>query len=221
MSQNREALTKEPLNILINPDLIKKQKPWQVDITQLLDLFLTLLEKLGAPDLRLCGSVALSSALIYRLKVETLFLFEKLREEKRSLDIGEIPQMLVMPIRYELQTATADDLILALQTIIEEIVSRPQPERTRPTILEPQIQTDIEQFVLSIKENVEPLRAELHSLLASYGKVLFTTYTKGMSVVDQARIFILLLFLAMDGVVFLEQAGDDIIILGAGQVAIQ
>ena len=98
MFQDREAISKDPLNLLVNPDLIRKQKPWQVDLTHILDLFIKLLEKLETPDLRLCGSAAVSSVLIYRLKVETLFLFEKLRSEKSPIDIEDLPHSLSLPI---------------------------------------------------------------------------------------------------------------------------
>ena len=57
-------------------------------------------------DLRVCGSAALSSALIYRLKVETLFLFEKLRAERRPVAIGEPPTILILPFRYEIPSTS-------------------------------------------------------------------------------------------------------------------
>jgi segregation and condensation protein A len=213
---SKEAIAKEPLNILANPELIRKQKPWRIDIAYLLNLFLNFISKLESLDLRLCGSAALSSALIYRLKVETLFLIERMSEEKRPVDVGDIPFILSMPIRYELHTTSVEDLIAALQKLIEEITSRSEPTRPKPVSREPVI--EIDQFINRLRESLEPFKASLLELLKS-GPILFSELVKGKSVVEAARIFILLLFLASDGIVFLEQSEEDLLISGAAGVA--
>jgi segregation and condensation protein A len=212
---SKEAIAKEPLNILVNPELIRKQKPWRVDIAYLLNLFLNLISKLESLDLRLCGSAALSSALIYRLKVETLFLIERISEEKRPVDVGDIPFILSMPIRYELHTTSVEDLIAALQRLIEEITSRSEPTRPKPVSREPVV--EIDQFINRLRESLEPFKASLLEVLKS-GPIFFSELVKGKSVVEAARIFILLLFLASDGVVFLEQREEDLLISGAAGV---
>ena len=209
---SKEAIAKEPLNILVNPDLIRKQKPWRIDIAYLLNLFLNFISKLESLDLRLCGSAALSSALIYRLKVEALFLSERMSEEKRPVDVGDIPFILSMPIRYELHTTSVEDLIAALQRLVEEITARTEPERPKPVSREPVM--EIDQFINRLKESLEPFKASLLELLKS-GPILFSTLVKGKSVVEAARVFIFLLFLASDGVVFLEQIEEDLLITGA------
>jgi segregation and condensation protein A len=209
---SKEAIAKEPLNILVNPDLIRKQKPWRIDIAYLLNLFLNFISKLESLDLRLCGSAALSSALIYRLKVEALFLSERMSEEKRPVDVGDVPFILSMPIRYELHTTSVEDLIAALQRLVEEITARTEPERPKPVSREPVV--EIDQFINRLKESLEPFKASLLELLKS-GPILFSTLVKGKSVVEAARVFIFLLFLASDGVVFLEQIEEDLLITGA------
>ncbi|NHV97453.1 MAG: hypothetical protein HA494_06680 [Thaumarchaeota archaeon] len=209
---SKEAIAKEPLNILVNPDLIRKQKPWRIDIAYLLNLFLNFISKLESLDLRLCGSAALSSALIYRLKVEALFLSERMSEEKRPVDVGDIPFILSMPIRYELHTTSVEDLIAALQRLVEEITARTEPERPKPVSREPVV--EIDQFINRLKESLEPFKASLLEMLKS-GPILFSTLVKGKSVVEAARVFIFLLFLASDGVVFLEQIEEDLLITGA------
>ena len=209
---SKEAIAKEPLNILVNPDLIRKQKPWRIDIAYLLNLFLNFISKLESLDLRLCGSAALSSALIYRLKVEALFLSERMSEEKRPVDVGDIPFILSMPIRYELHTTSVEDLIAALQRLVEEITARTEPERPKPVSREPVV--EIDQSINRLKESLEPFKASLLELLKS-GPILFSTLVKGKSVVEAARVFIFLLFLASDGVVFLEQIEEDLLITGA------
>ena len=58
-------LSKAPLNLLVNPKTPRKGKPSQVDISDLLDIFLEKIVEKDNPDLRLCGTVAFSSALLY------------------------------------------------------------------------------------------------------------------------------------------------------------
>lgn len=210
---SKEAVAKEPLNILVNPDLIKKQKPWKIDIAYLLNLFLSFISRLERVDLRLCGSAALSSALIYRLKVESLFLSERLSEEKRPVEIDDIPFILSMPIRYELHSSTVEDLIVALQKLVDEITSRAESERPKPITKD--IIVEIDQFINRLKESLEPFKSTLLETLKN-GPILFSTLTRGKSMVEGARIFILLLFLASDGVVLLEQLDEeDLLITGA------
>ena len=67
------SLSKPPLNFLINPKTARRGKPWEIDISDLLTIFIDSISNKGNPDLRLCGTAALSSALLYRFKVETLF----------------------------------------------------------------------------------------------------------------------------------------------------
>ncbi len=215
MFQDREAISKDPLNLLVNPDLIRKQKPWQVDLTHILDLFIKLLEKLETPDLRLCGSAAVSSVLIYRLKVETLFLFEKLRSEKRPIDIEDLPHSLSLPIRYELQSSTIDELIHALHRLIEESVTTPEKTAQHPKILQPEPEFNIEQYVVKIKENLDIFRKDLLGTLEIEKSIQFGDYTNKMDLLEQSRAFIFILFLAMEGVIVLTQFQEEIMITGA------
>ncbi len=214
--QSKDALAREPLNILVNPELIKRQKPWQIDIVYLLNLFKNLIAKLESVDLRLCGSAALSSALIYRLKVEALFLSERLSEGRRPLDLSDIPFILSMPIRYELHASTLEDLITALQKLIDEITSREEPEKPKRLSREPIL--EIDQFINRLREGIEPFKASLIEILRLKGSTLFSELTLNKSQVEAARIFILLLFLASDRLVFLEQLEEDLLIKGAAEL---
>src|SRR5579864_6189295 len=138
--QRKRELSRPPLNLLLNPDGNKISKPWEVDLEGLLTTFLDLITKSEFLDLRLCGSAALSSALIYRLKVETLFLLDKIKEARMSrADFsGELPLLLEMPFRQEVYSTSVEDLISTLEAILEDIIrgKRKQSERQN-LIIEP------------------------------------------------------------------------------------
>jgi len=67
-----EILSKPPLNLLIDPSLARRKSPWEISISELLDMFIKTIVSSGMLDMRAAGTAALSSATIYRLKVETL-----------------------------------------------------------------------------------------------------------------------------------------------------
>ena len=90
MSKNAHQLSKPPLNMLLNPTVLKAKKPWEIDVVSLLELFTDFLETKGEKNLRLCANAALSSSLLYRLKVETFFIFEKLRNGIKILSDLEV-----------------------------------------------------------------------------------------------------------------------------------
>src|ERR1700730_6594067 len=113
-------LAKPPLNILIDPNAAKRKSPWEIHISELLDMCLEASTKSEFLDLRAAGTAALTSATIYRFKVESLFLFEKLQRERRIMDAVEPPQIVVMPFRYEVYSSTVDVLIDALTVMQQE-----------------------------------------------------------------------------------------------------
>ena len=127
MSKNDLQLSKPPLNLLLNPTVLKAKKPWEIDVVLLLELFTDFLEKKGDKNLRLCANAALSSSLLYRLKVETFFIFEKLRNEQPLSNLADPPELLSLPYRYELYSTTLIDLLESLRTEIERALETLTP----------------------------------------------------------------------------------------------
>jgi hypothetical protein len=58
----------------------------------------------------IAGTAALTSATIYRFKVESLFLFERLQWERPMIDATQPPQIVVMPFRFEIYSTTVEEL---------------------------------------------------------------------------------------------------------------
>src|SRR5208282_372641 len=137
--------------MLIDPRAVKRTSPWEIHITELLDLFLEAIMKADILDLRAAGTAALTSATIYRFKVESLFLFEKLQRERRIMDAVEPPQIVVMPFRYEVYSTTVDELFDALTRILEEIVHNDREESTvSPSLLEEGTPPNPEDYLITI-----------------------------------------------------------------------
>jgi segregation and condensation protein A len=167
--------------------------------------------------LRLCGSAALSSALIYKMKVDTLFLLDKLREARMRPDFsGEVPLLLEMPFRQEIYSTSVEDLVSTLESILEDIIRgrRRQSERTNFT-LEPVISFEPEKFLNKISELVNEFRIKVLAQLRDKGQFLFSEFSQASDGLEKAQFFIFFLFLGMEGTVSLDQTeNDDILITG-------
>ena len=218
MVKEKIDLSKPPLNILINPTEMKNRKPWEVDLQELLEMFIKLIERMETPDLRLCGSAALSSALIYRMKVESLFLFEKLKIKRHIIDKTDTPQMLEIPYRYELSTTTLDDLVSTLENILEEMISQ-QIEKPKPSVIKAEPVIEVDTFSVQIQKALKELKREIGNLLREREKILFSEYVMNMSILERVRTLLLLLFIANDGLIKIVQDEEDIWIVGAIQNA--
>jgi segregation and condensation protein A len=217
LSRKRQ-LSRPPLNLLLNPEGNRISKPWEVDLEKLLTMFLDLINKSEFLDLRLCGSAALSSALIYRLKVETLFLLDKIKEARmqRSEFSGDVPLLLEMPFRQEVYSTSVEDLISTLEAILEDIIhgKRKQSERAN-LMLEPEVAFEPDKFLNKISELVNEFRVRIIAEIREKGEFLFSEFSRASDALEKAQFFIFFLFLAMEGTVSLEQtANEDILISG-------
>jgi segregation and condensation protein A len=212
------VLARPPLNILIDPSLAKRKSPWEIHISELLDMFLEAITQSEFLDLRAAGTAALTSASIYRFKVESLFLFEKLQRERRVLDAIEPPQIVVMPFRYEVYSTTVEELFDALTRILDEIVNSDRDESTvSPSLLEEGPPPNPEEYLITILSNLQAFSRVLRERIGALGRIKFSELIAGMPLIEASRTFILLLFSAMNGAVVLDQDGDyDLMIVLVG-----
>ncbi len=203
-------LARPPLNLLIDPNAAKRKSPWEIHISELLDMFLQAIAKSEFLDLRAAGTAALTSATIYRFKVESLFLFEKLQRERRIMDAVEPPQIVVMPFRYEVYSTTVDELFDALTRILEDIVDNDREISTiSPSLLEEGPPPNPEEYLITILSNLQAFAKALRERVGPLGRIKFSDLIAGMPLLEASRTFILLLFSAMNGTVVLDQEGDD------------
>ena len=202
-------LSRPPLNVLIDPSLAKRKSPWEINLTELLDMFLKAISQTELIDMRAAGTAALSSATIYRLKVETLFLFERLRMQHRLVDSSEPPQIIVMPFRYEVYSTNVDELFDELGRILQEIVTDEQGGGDQNPLLAELPPPDFDNYVVSLQALLSEFRKILVERLRATGKALLSELLRGLSPLDAARVFILLLFAANGGEVVINQEESD------------
>lgn len=203
-------LSRPPLNVLIDPSLAKRKSPWEINLSELLDMFLKAISETDLIDMRAAGIAALSSATIYRLKVETLFLFERLRLQRKYFDAGEPPQIIVMPFRYEIYSTNIDELFDELGRILQEIVMEQESgSAENPLAMAELPPPNMDDYVISIQTLLVEFRKILVERLKVTGKALLSELLRGLGPIDAARVFILLLFAANSGEVVINQEEED------------
>jgi len=203
-------LTKFPLKLLVDVEGISKRRVWDVNISELLKQFLSLYSE-HKGDLRLYGTVALSSSIIYRLQVESFFLFE--RQASRSFEGGDLalPTIIDVPYRHEVYSTSVDDLIIALEKIIS---SSPLKRMKREETLVPvaSLELPADPFLMNIGELIREFKKKLLSLMDEEHKISFRRMVEGLPIIEVVRNFLLALFVAQEEFADLFQAEDDIII---------
>lgn len=205
-----EDLSKEPVNILFNPATINKKNVWDVDIVQILDLLTRILKKSDKNDLRVAGMAALTSSLIYKFKVESIFALHQATASKtpalrRNVDI----EMIGIPYRHESTRAVSlDELLEQLENLIGSIAN--PMTRRRKQLFEPTDPPDMDKYILELDNVIGKYEDLIVKKITVEGTGLLGDIISNLDSRDRILCFFAILYMARDGLVELEQVGDDI-----------
>ena len=195
------------MNLLFNPSLIDKQDVWQIDVVKLLENLLKLFATTGNRDLRVCGVAILTSALIHRLKVESIFRLDKIanqrnenntEKEKKDEEKVPIPEISTLTLPFRKETSypvSIDDLLLILDNLITELTN---PSVRKKTIdLEPIVTIDFQDYLIKFEKVIEEYELKLFEKISVVKEMIFNDFVFDMNELDIARYFIAMLYLAM------------------------
>ena len=214
-SQIPNSIAQEPINVLFDPKAVVKKDVWEIDLIQILNLLAKILEKTGRKDLKVAGMAALSSSLIYRMKVESIFALQKAAMEKKpSLQRTDVDiELIDIPYRHEsTYPVSLDDLLGLLQNLIGTIAN-PQSRRNKKLDIEPIEAPDFQEFFISLESIIGKYEDLIMKKIADTGEGLLQDIIAELDQVDSIRCFFAALFLARDQKVDLEQQEDDIKII--------
>ena len=205
------GISQDPVNILFNPSVISKKDVWQINIVEILKMLIKILEATGKKDLKVAGMAALSSSLIYRMKVESIFALQKAAMEKkplinrRDVDID----ILDMPYRHEsTYPVSLDELLDLLENLIGTIAN-PRSRRKGQLDFEAD-PPDFKEYFVSFENLVEEYESLIIRKIGSTGNGLLKEIVADLDSLDSIRCFLTVLFLARDQKVELSQIDDDI-----------
>lgn len=195
-----------PYVILFDLLRLHRIKPWDVNITYLLNAFLAEMKKQGFVDFSASGTALLSSSMIHRMKSELVLKMEEPPKPPIVRIQEEIPPPLPFPIRFE-YTSTSIEQVLS---VLEEVLKRESfALADRKTLLSPpEILEQMDEFLANIEKNIEVFYARLLRETIGNPALSFLELTSGGSLLDAVRIFIMLLFLVMQNKVSLVQQED-------------
>ena len=214
-SQTPNGISQEPINVLFDTKAVVKKDVWEIDLIQILNLLTKILEKTGSKDLKVAGMAALSSSLIYRMKVESIFALQKAAMDKKpSFQRTDVDiELIDIPYRHEsTYPVSLDDLLGLLQNLIGTIAN-PQSRRNSKLDIEPIEAPDFQEFFISLESIIGKYEDLIIKKIANTGFGLLQDIIAELDQVDSIRCFFAALFLARDQKVDLEQQNDDIKII--------
>ena len=206
------SISQEPINILFSPSSVSKKDVWDIDLIQILNLLIKILEKSGKKDLKVAGMAALSSSLIYRMKVESIFALQRAAMEKKPMnqrtDIDI--ELIDIPFRHEsTYPVSLDDLLELLQNLIGTIAN-PQSRRNRRLEIEPIEAPDFQEYFISLESIIGKYEDLVMKKISLKGFGLLQDIILDLDEIDSIRCFFAILFLARDQKVDIEQIEEDI-----------
>jgi segregation and condensation protein A len=212
----KKSISQPPLDLLFNPSVLSKKDVWEIDLSLLLEMLLKLINNSEKKDLRMCGIAALSSSLIYRLKVESILRLEKISKTKKGIeimDIRPIPNLKPLEIPFRIEPTypvTLEELLHVLENMINGLAN-PRPRRNQLN-LESVETFNFDEYIVKFEKILQSYEDMIYDIVTADKRVEFKNLTLKMNSTEVVRCFIAILYLAMKRKIFLEQNGDEILI---------
>jgi segregation and condensation protein A len=218
-SMDSKMISEPPLSLLFNPSLLTTKKDvWDIDVTMLLDMLLKLINTTGKKDLRVCGIAVLSSSIIYRLKVESIFRLEKIAMQRKEVDDHQlqqpVPDLNPVEIPFRIESTypvSLDELLHVLENMISELAN-PRPKK-KQLKLEPVETFDFDQYIIKFEHILQRYEDMIFDIVTADGEAIFKILVAKMEPIEIVRCFIAVLYLAMKGKVDLEQIAENLKII--------
>jgi segregation and condensation protein A len=201
--QDKPFWLRPPYLILFDLLRLHRIKPWDVNITNILNAFLAAMKERGHIDFSVSGTALLSAAIIHRMKSELVLKMEDPPKPPIQRPQEDIPPPLPLPLRFEYTATSLTEILSAIEEVLKSEMSLLSRETSnlRPT---PVVEA-LDDFIANIQEHLESL---YHRLIHEYGRgseISFRVLTLGVSIQEIVRTFLLILFLASKGRVRLSQ----------------
>jgi len=212
----KKSISQPPLDLLFNPSVLSKKDVWEIDISLLLEMLLKLINNSGKKDLRMCGIAALSSSLIYRLKVESILQLEKISKTKKGIEVVDmkpIPNLKPIEIPFRIEhtyPVTLEELLHLLENMINALAN-PRPRRNQLN-LESVETFNFDEYLMKFEKILQSYEDMIFDIVTADKSVEFKNLTLKMNQIEIVRCFIALLYLAMKRKIFLEQKDEEILI---------
>jgi segregation and condensation protein A len=194
-----------PYVILFDLLRLHRIKPWDVNISNLLNAFLAEMKRQGFVDFSASGTALLSSATIHRMKSELVLKMEEPPRPPQARPDEFVPPPLPFPIRFEYTATSIEQVLGALQEVLK--TERVALAQSKFVLQPPQVLEQLDEFLANIEENLEQFYSKIVNL-AIKGPVSFRKLIRGQTLIEIVRIFVMLLFLANQKRIRLSQSEE-------------
>jgi segregation and condensation protein A len=207
-----------PYLILFDLLRLHRVKPWDVDISFLLNSFLAEMKNNGYIDFSASGTALLSSSIVHRMKSELVLKMEEPPKPPPPRPNEEVPPPLPFPLRFEYTATSVVEILRTLQEVLnnEKVILAKKPFALSP----PSVFEQLDEFLAHIEENIQDFYAKLIKLSIRGVPISFRKLVKGETLLDVVRAFIMLLFLANEKKILLAQDQSSDILIRLGEVSL-
>lgn len=196
---------KQPYAVLFDLVRLHRVKPWDVNLGNLLEDLMGEMRGRGYIDFSVSGTALLSSAILLRMKSELILKMEEPPKPPLERPTDFVPPPLAFPLRYESTTTSVEEVIRGLLEVLNA-------ERLLPTIAQisalrtPEVFEQVDDFLVKIEENINSfLKRLVQEAGPTRRKLSFLKLLGKGDALTAVRMFIMLLFLAVDGKLWLSQ----------------
>lgn len=186
-----------PWMVLFDIIRLHRLKPWDVNLSYLLNSLLTEMRKRGYIDFAASGIALLSSATIYRMKTELVLKLEEPPMPPPPKIPEVLPPPIQLPFRYEYTTTSIEQLLKVLDEALKaEPAILESKLKLKPIIPAPPILQQLDQFMVEIEEHIERTYSKIAKLAVEENLVPFSKIITGLKRLEVVRVFLIILFLA-------------------------
>ncbi len=161
----------------------------------------------GFIDFSVSGTALLSSAVLLRMKSELVLKMEEPRKPPLERPTDYVPPPLAFPIRYQSTTTSLDEVLRGILDVLKAERMLP-PSTSQLVTRTPAVFEQVDDWWVRIEEEIKTFLARLSRETGPSGSLSFLDLLGKGDAVEAVRMFIMLLFLAVEGKVGLQQSEE-------------
>lgn len=199
---------KQPFTVLFDLLHLHRVKPWDVNLAQLLTGLMNEMKGRGFIDFSVSGTALLSSAVLLRMKSELVLKMEEPPKPPPEKPTDYVPPPLAFPIRYQSTTTSLEEVLKGILDVLR--AERLLPPSTAHLVTRtPAVFEQVDDFLIKIEENIKLFYQRLVSESMGGQTLSFIGLLGAGDALEAVRMFIMLLFLAIENKVRLEQTVEQ------------
>ncbi len=183
---------------------LHRVKPWDVHLAELLTGLMGEMRGRGYIDFSVSGTALLTSAVLLRMKSELVLKMEEPPKPPPERPTDYVPPPLAFPIRYQSTTTSLEEVLKGILEVLK--AERLLPVGTSQLVSRtPAVFEQADDWLVKIEEEMKAFYNRLMNETVRDRSLSFLKLLGDGDAVQAVRMFIMLLFLAFEGKIGLNQ----------------